>query len=374
MPHFFIVAGEASGDLHGANLIASLKKQSPNSTFTGFGGEKMQDKGLNLIKHYSEIAVMGFFQVLLKLRTIKKSMDFCKDEILKSKPDAVILIDFPGFNLKMAEFAKKNGIKVFYYIAPKVWASRPKRVEKIKAYCDKVFSILPFELEFFAKHNVDVTYIGNPLLDEISAWKPDFEEEEFRKHNGLSDKPLVALLAGSRKNEIKYNLPQMLELSKLYPNHEFVLAGVPILDKMLYEELLQGYNVKVLYNETYSILKYAEVAIVTSGTATLETCILNTPQVVSFAAPGGRFTYWLLMTFVVNVKYISLVNLMLNKEVVKEFLQMNSTVENLKGELDNILFNKDYLNKMLSNYSEIHKRLGKPGASSKAASEILKSV
>lgn len=366
---YFIVAGEASGDLHGSNLISSLKKVDPGAEIVGYGGEKMEAAGMRLLHHYKDIAVMGFAKVVMKLRTVVRNLQECKQHVIKESPDAVILIDFPGFNLKIAELAFKKGIKVYYYIAPKVWASRPKRVEKIKLYTHKVYSILPFELEFFKKHNVNIEYVGNPLLDEIENRDNSETAAAFKKRVGLDARPIIGLLAGSRKHEIKFNLPGMLEMISHFPDHQFVIAGVPSLGKHIYQPYMQGNEVKLVMNETYNILKHSHAAMVCSGTATLETALYNVPQMVCFNFDGGWISYTALKA-IVKVKYISLVNLMLDKPVVKELIQKHFSFENTLNEMNLIVRSETYREKMQDDYQKIRNLLGEPGASDRAAQKI----
>lgn len=366
---YFVVAGEASGDLHGSNLIASLRKLDPTAEIVGYGGEKMEAAGMRLLHHYKDIAVMGFVKVIMKLRTVLRNLRECKAHVLAEKPDAVILIDFPGFNLKVAELAYNNDIKVYYYIAPKVWASRPKRVEKIKQFTHKVFSILPFELDFFRLHNVDIEYVGNPLLDEIKLRGNTESASAFKKRVGLDERPIIGLLAGSRKHEVKLNLPGMLEMIDHFPGYQFVIAGVPSLGKEIYQEYIQNKEVALVVNETYNILKHAHTAMVTSGTATLETALYNVPQMVCFNYGGG----WISRTavkLVVKVKYISLVNLMLDKAVVNEYLQIDFNYENTLREMNLLVSDTAYREKMQQHYKEIRDLLGEPGASDRAALRI----
>lgn len=366
---YFIVAGEASGDLHGSNLIASLLRIDPSAEIVGYGGEKMEAAGMRLLHHYKDIAVMGFAQVILKLRTVVRNLQECKAHVIAEQPDAVILIDFPGFNLKIAELAYNKGIKVYYYIAPKVWASRPKRVEKIKQFTHKVFSILPFELDFFQQHNVDIEYVGNPLLDEIKLRGNPESASTFKKRVGLDERPIIGLLAGSRKHEIKFNLPGMLAMINHFPDYQFVIAGVPSLGKEIYDEYIRNKDVSLVINETYNILKHAYAAMVTSGTATLETALYNVPQMVCFNFNGGWVSRTLIK-MIVKVKYISLVNLMLDKKVVNEYLQIDFNYENTLREMNLLVKDAEYRKKMQNQYQEIRDLLGESGASDRAAGHI----
>ena len=371
MKYFFII-GERSGDLHASNLIKSIVEQDPEAVIEGVGGELSQAAGMTLTYHYEDLAIMGFVKVLFHLKTIKRNFKRCQEAILSSKPDAVILVDFPGFNLRMASFAKSNGFKVFYYIAPKVWASRSKRVEKIKAFTDKVYTIFPFENDFFTQHGVDFEYVGNPLLDSIAA-RPLKEESksEFLQRHHLSQRPIVALLAGSRKQEVKKLLPKYLLLMQAYPNYQFVLAGVDNLGDEFYQSSSDIALPPIIYNETYALLQHAEAAVVASGTATLETALLRVPQVVCYDVGGGKFAYKLYELFMIKVKYASLVNLIMDKLVVKELLQHHFNLKALKQELHLLLEDKDYRQQMLADYDEIIDKLGGEGASLKTAKSII---
>lgn len=297
---YYIVAGEASGDLHASNLMKEMNALDPNSEFRGIGGDLMQNEGLSLLKHYKTMAFMGVFEVIANLRTIFKNIKKCKKDISDYNPDAIILVDYPGFNLRIAEYAKSKGIKVYFYISPKVWAWKESRVKKIKKYVDELLTIFPFETEFYQKHGFDVNYVGNPLFDSLKEEKKDMPlSEKFRNDHDLDpNKPIVAVLAGSRKQEIKYNLPVMLDAIRYYPDHQFVLAGAPSIDKELYKEYCKGYNIKVIYNKTYQLLKNSKAAVVTSGTATLETALFRVPQVVCYKFKGGWFAYAVFKTFV----------------------------------------------------------------------------
>ncbi len=366
---YFFIAGEASGDLHGSNLIKALRGIDPSVELVGYGGEKMEAAGMRLLHHYKDIAVMGFLSVVMKLPTILNNMKECADFLQKEKPDAVILIDYPGFNLRMAKAAHKLGIKVLYYIAPKVWASRPGRVKKIRAYCDKVFSILPFELDFFRNNGVEIEYVGNPLLDEMAARNNTESLQQFKDRTGLDNRPIIACLAGSRRSEIKNNLPKMMEVIPKFPDYQVVLAGVPSLGEEIYEPYVKGKDIQLLFSETHNILKHAHAAMITSGTATLEGALYNVPQVVCYKFGGGWFIQTL-VHWIMTVPYISLVNLIRDKEVVKELMEVKFTYTNLKDELHAIVYNKAYRKQMREEYDQIRQDLGGVGASSKAAHKI----
>jgi len=364
---YYIIAGEASGDLHGSNLMKGLKEKDQQAEFRFFGGDLMESEGGNLVRHYRNMAFMGFFDVLANLRTIARNLAFCKKDILDWSPDVVILIDYPGFNLKIAEFAHKNRIKVFYYISPKVWAWRKSRVKKLKIFVDRLFVIFPFEVEFFRRHGIGVDYYGNPLLDAIG---------QFRRNAGGSTegvaypddkRPLVALLAGSRISEIKHCLPEMVKAAAYFPSYRFVVAAVNTVDEKLYREILAGSEIQLVKNQTYSLLEHSSAAVVTSGTATLETALFNVPQVVVYKT--GSLTYHLGKLFV-KVRFFSLVNIIAGKEVVKELLQQN-LAERIREELELILGNTEYRNRMLSDYQNISSSLGEQGVSQKIASGMI---
>jgi len=363
---YYLVAGEASGDLHGANLMKALKEKDADADFRFFGGDLMLAEGAELVKHYADMAYMGFIEVAANLRTIFRNMKACKEDIAAWKPDVLVLIDFPGFNLKIAEFAKANNILVCYYISPKVWAWNQKRVLRIKRIVDHLFCILPFEVDFYKDWGMEVDYVGNPLLDAVSAFKPD---PDFRNKNQLSDKKIIALLPGSRKQEISRLLPDMIAVAQKWPNYEFLVAGAPSFDQAYYDQYLQNSKIKVLFNSTYDLLNIAHAAIVASGTATLETALFNVPQVVVYKSSAISIT---IGRMVIRVKYISLVNLIMDSLVVKELIQQDYNPEKINEEMSRILDDKTYRAEMLGNYKKLHERMGKPGASEKTAGLIIK--
>lgn len=371
---YYLIAGEASGDLHGSNLMAGLIQQDKNTEFRFWGGDLMAKHGGEPVKHYRDLAFMGIVKVILNLPTILKNLKFCQQDILNFQPDVVILIDYAGFNLKVAKFTKLKGIKTFYYIAPKIWAWKTGRIKTIKKYVDRVFTILPFETEFYQKYNYNVDYVGNPVNDAIAS-RPDVDElrETFLQRNHLPDKPIIGLLAGSRKQEINFMLPVMLEVSKYFPNYQFVVAGAPGIYPELYQSIIGKLDVPVIYNETYKILQHSEAALVTSGTATLETALMNVPQIVCYKSIAGNFLYRI-GRMLLKVPYISLVNLILNYEAVKEMVQMTFKKEYLEKELDVILSNQNYKNQILNSYAELREKIGTPGASLKAAELIYKAL
>ncbi|WP_121808029.1 lipid-A-disaccharide synthase [Mucilaginibacter kameinonensis] len=363
---YYLVAGEASGDLHGANLMKALKALDPQSDFRFFGGDLMQTEGGTLVKHYADMAFMGFVEVVANLQTILKNMKSCKQDVSAYQPDVLILIDFPGFNLKIAEYAKAQGLLVCYYISPKVWAWNQKRVLKIKRIVDHLFCILPFEVAFYKEWGMDVDYVGNPLLDAVSAFKPD---ASFLQKDNFHGKKIIALLPGSRKQEISRLLPDMIKASFNFPEYQFVIAGAPAFEADYYVPYLNGANIPIVFNATYDLLNQAHAAIVASGTATLETALFNVPQVVVYK--GGKLTI-AIARMLVKLKFISLVNLIMDKGVVKELIQEECTGEKISSELDQLVNNLAYRQTMLNNYDELDVRMGQPGASAKTAGLIVK--
>ncbi|HMK27225.1 MAG TPA: lipid-A-disaccharide synthase [Chitinophagaceae bacterium] len=361
---YYIIAGEASGDLHGSNLIKELKRLDANATIRCWGGDKMQEAGAELVKHYRELAFMGFTEVLMNLRTIFKNLAFCKEDILQYKPDAIILIDYPGFNLRIAKWAKQQGLKIIYYISPQVWAWKENRVKMMKQCVDKMLVILPFEKEYYKnKWNWEVEYVGHPLVEEIERHKGQGTRDTF------SDRPIIALLPGSRKQEIAKKLPVMLEVSKDFPAYQFIVAQAPSVDGSFYKTFTQPYsNVSTVNNKTYDLLLQAKAALVTSGTATLETALFAVPEVVCYK---GSFLSYQIGKRLVNVKFISLVNLIMDKLVVKELIQDELTVENLKKELTELLTDEKRIAAIKTDYAALKNLLGQGGnASAKAAASI----
>lgn len=363
---YYLVAGEASGDLHGANLIKSLKQEDQNASFRYFGGDKMQAEGGELAKHYAEMAFMGFTEVILNLSTIFKNLKACKADILAYQPDMLVLIDFPGFNLKIAEFAKQNGIKVCYYISPKVWAWNQKRVLKIKKVVDQMCCILPFEVDFYKKWGMEVNYVGNPLLDEKAQFTPD---TSFIAHQNLSDKKIIALLPGSRKQEIERLLPDMLSVVDAFPTYQFIIAAAPTFTEDYYQQFIGNKNVKLVFANTYNLLHYAHAALVASGTATLETALFNIPQVVLYR--GGAISV-AIARMVVKIKFISLVNLIMDKEVVKELIQEDCNSEKITTNLQAIVSGAAR-SQMLTDYQILSSKMGTAGASERTAKLIVES-
>ncbi len=360
---YYLIAGEASGDLHGAKLMRAIKKNDPNAEFRFWGGDKMQSEGGSLAKHYRDLAFMGFIEVLLNFRTIFKNINFCKNELVDYQPDVVILIDYPGFNLRIAKFAWQRGWKVAFYISPTVWAWKQSRVHTIKKYVDRMLVILPFEKEFYARFGYEVDFVGHPLLDELDDEKM-ISRENFLKENGLDERPVIALLPGSRVQEINRMLKPMLKLVPEFSSYQFMIAGVNSVHKEIYPSTE---NVKVIFNKTHTLLRIAEAALVTSGTATLETALLNIPQVVCYKA--GVLSYAIAKKLV-HIKYISLVNLIMDKEVVRELIQGDCTPKSMQAELKKILPGTKKRGEILSDYQKLVEALGSSGASEKAAHVI----
>ena len=371
---YYLIVGEASGDLHASNLMKSIKEHDADAQFRFFGGDLMSAVGGERVKHYRELAYMGFVPVLLHLRTIFANMKLCKKDVLEWNPDALILVDYPGFNLSIAEYVHKNSkIPVYYYISPKIWAWKEYRIKNIKRDVDELFSILPFEIDFFEKkHGYSINYVGNPCVDAIDAFLKNNprSREEFLEQSNLPDKPYVALLSGSRKQEIVANLPMMLEAMKAYPEYQPVIAGAPGIDKEFYAPYLES-GAKILFGQTYDILNNAHTALVTSGTATLETALFNVPQVVCYATPMPKLYSWLKRNFL-KVRFVSLVNLVANREVVRELVAADMCVENIKSELAGLLpADGEKRAAMLREYSRMMDILGEPGASERAAQKIV---
>ena len=372
---YYLIVGEASGDLHASNLMRALKELDAEASFRFFGGDLMSEVGGTRVKHYKELAYMGFIPVLLHLRTIFKNMDLCKKDIVDWNPDVVILVDYPGFNLKIAEYIKKHtDIPIYYYISPKIWAWKEYRIKNIKRDVDELFSILPFEVDFFKGHHYPIHYVGNPCVDAVDAYQKNHAESfrEFVASNSLSDKPIIALLAGSRKQEIKDNLPMMLEAAKPFVDkYQLVLAGAPGIDPAYYQQYIgSAVPIKIIFGQTYRLLQQAKAALVTSGTATLETALFRVPQTVCYYTPVGKLISFL-RRHILKVKYISLVNLVANKEVVRELVADTMTVANVRSELNALLNDETYRGQMLKEYDRMIKILGPAGASHQAASKMI---
>lgn len=371
---YYLIVGEASGDLHASNLMKSIKAIDGDAQFRFFGGDLMSAVGGERVKHYRELAYMGFIPVLMHLRTILSNMSSCKKDIVEWNPDALILVDYPGFNLSVAEFIhKKTNIPVYYYISPKIWAWKEYRIKNIKRDVDELFSILPFEIDFFEKkHNYKINYVGNPCVDSVDAFLRNdaMERSEFLATNDIPSKPIIALLAGSRKQEITANLPVMLEAVNGFPEYQPVIAGAPGIDKDFYAPYLKE-GACIVFGQTYNILNNSHAALVTSGTATLETAIFRVPQVVCYATPMARLYSWLKKRFL-KVKFVSLVNLIAGREAVRELVAADMTLENVKAELGKLLpQDSKERTAMLNEYSRMLDILGAPGASQRAAGKIV---
>ncbi|MDC0204278.1 lipid-A-disaccharide synthase [Flavobacteriales bacterium] len=356
----YIVTGEPSGDLHAANLVHELKTHNSNLNIRAWGGDRLIAEGVEIAKNISETAFMGLTNVILNLSAIKDHIDYCKSDILQFKPDAIILVDYPAFNLKIAEFAKSQGIKVFYYISPKVWAWNKGRISKIKNYVDHLLVIFPFEVDFYKNHGIEVNYVGNPLLDEIN--KDNFNISY------QSDRPIVALLPGSRKQEIDMMLPEMLSIINDFPEFQFVIAATNLFSKAYYESFIITDNVAIVFNETYGLLNKSDYAIVTSGTATLEAALFKVPQIVCYKT--NWFTYCI-AKLAIKVNYLSLVNILMDKLLVKELIQSEFNSKNLKLELNNLINKKEPIK---DDYEKLIKLLGSSGASKKSAQFIIASI
>ena len=371
---YYLIVGEASGDLHASHLMAALKVEDPQAEFRFFGGDLMAAVGGTMVKHYKELAYMGFIPVLLHLRTIFANMKRCKEDIVAWQPDVVILVDYPGFNLNIAKFLRaKTQIPVYYYISPKIWAWKEYRIKNIKRDVDELFSILPFEVEFFeGKHHYPIHYVGNPTVDEVTAYQKAHPKnpEAFLADNNLEDKPIIALLAGSRKQEIKDNLPDMLKAASAFPDYQLVLAGAPGIAPEYYKQYVGQAKVKIIFAQTYRLLQHAEVALATSGTATLETALFRVPQVVCYYTPIGKVVSFL-RRHILKVKFISLVNLIADREVVKELVADTMTVGNMQNELKKLIEDQEYKNRMLAEYEYMADRLGPAGAPQHAARKML---
>jgi lipid-A-disaccharide synthase len=369
---YFIIAGEASGDLHASHLMSELKKQDLNADFKYFGGDLMKAHGGSLLKHYSEMAFMGLVNVLKNLSKIKKNFRLAEKELLEYAPDVLILVDYPGFNLRMAAFAKKHGIKTFYYISPKIWAWNTRRVKKVKKFVDEMFTIFPFETDFYKKYNYPIHFVGNPTVDELIG-RPNKDEtfEQFIGRNDLPDKKVISLLAGSRKQEISSLLPIMAEVAENFSEYQFVIAGAPSQSADFYKKVLGDRQIPVVFDQTYELLQQSDAALVASGTATLEAAIINIPQAVCYKIEFGKFGKWLVRDVIMNVPYISLVNLILNREAVKELFQEACNVDSVSLELRKILDDKVYRGKMLDSYVEMKEKLGGEGSAERAAKKMI---
>ena len=367
---YYLIAGEASGDLHGANLMRALQQIDPEAEFRFWGGDRMEAVGGKLIKHYRDLAFMGFWEVITNLKTILRNIDFCKRDITQFQPDALIFIDYPGFNMRIAKWAKEKGIPTHYYISPQIWAWKENRIKAIKRDVDAMYVILPFEKDFYeGKHQYPVHFVGHPLLDAIVARK-EVSEDVFKQENGLDERPIIALLPGSRKQEIAKMLSVMLSVVGSYHQYQFVIAGAPSLGYDFYKQFIKEENVHFVTGKTYDLLSHAHAALVTSGTATLETALFNVPEVVCYR---GNWISYQIAKRVISLKYISLVNLIMDAPIVTELIQGELNTKNLKTELEKLL-NSEYRAQFLKNYKTLREKLGNEGASERTASLILNSL
>lgn len=378
---YYLIVGEASGDLHASHLMQALCRRDKDAEFRFFGGDLMKQAGGTCVRHYKETAYMGFIPVIMHLPSILSNMRRCREDVLAWKPDVLILVDYPGFNLSVAEYVHKHSrIPVYYYISPKIWAWKEYRIKAIRRDVDELFSILPFEVDFFEKkHHYPIHYVGNPTVDEVARFRREYTDtpEDFRKRNGLDGRPLIALLAGSRRQEIKDNLLRMVEAASSYAGqYQLVLAGAPNIEPDFYRSVLGMYDVKVVSGQTYALLNHSAAALVTSGTATLETALFQVPQVVCYYVACGKFVSWLRRRLL-KVRYISLVNLIAGKEVVPELVADGMTVENVRRHLQQILPGGERRSRMLEGYGEMAACLGEEGAPDRAATlmvDLLKQI
>ncbi len=368
--NYYIIAGEPSGDLHAANLIKALKKGDPNARFRAWGGDRMASQGAEVVKHYKDLAFMGFVEVISNLGTILRNLKFCKKDILSFDPDVLILVDYPGFNLRIAKWAHRIGIKVFYYISPQIWAWKQSRAIEIRENVDKMFVILPFEKNFYRQFSIKVDFVGHPLLDAIQEENEIrlLEGDNFKINNKLDNRPIIALLPGSRKQEIAEVLHQMLEVITDFPDYQFVIAGVSSINESFYKKVIGSKDVKLTFGKTHDLLHNAAAALVTSGTATLETALLNVPEVVCYKS---SYVSYLIARQVIKVRYISLVNLIMDRMVVKELIQADLNKDNIRNELESLLFDPKKREKVFVDYEALRQILGGHGASEKAASLML---
>lgn len=367
---YYFIAGEASGDLHASNLMKALKKTDPEAEFRFWGGDLMEQQGGTLVKHYRELAFMGFAEVLFNLRTILNNIKFCKKDIENYDPDVIIFVDYPGFNMRIAKWAKEKGIRTHYYISPQIWAWKENRIKSIKRDVDKMFVILPFEKDFYTKkHDFPVEFVGHPLLDAIEN-RPPVDEAAFKKAHDLDERPVIALLPGSRKQEIQKMLEVMLSITSDFKDYQFVIAGAPSQDEEFYQEFMKGSNIGLIMNRTYDILSIAHAALVTSGTATLETALFKVPEVVCYK---GNLVSFHIAKRIIDLDYISLVNLIMNREVVKELIQNDFNRKNLKVELQKIL-DESNRKRIYEDYFELEQKLGGAGASKKTAELIYEDI
>jgi lipid-A-disaccharide synthase len=367
---YYIIAGEASGDLHASKLMNGIKARDTKAEFRCWGGASMEAAGGTIVKHYRELAFMGFQEVILNIRTIYRNIRMCEEDISSWNPDAVILVDYPGFNMRIAKFAKAQGYKVFYYISPQVWAWKKHRVHKLHRITDLAFVVMPFEKDFHAKYGYHVEFTGHPMPDSMDL-DEKIDEQAFRKTHQLGEKPIIALIPGSRKQELQRILPVMLKITERFINYQFVIAAVPTLSEKFYSKLVKNYPVKIVFGKTYDLLRVSRAAAVKSGTVTLETAMLGVPQVVCY-----RFSFLsaLIAWMVVHVKYISLVNLILDRKAVAELIQYKFTADTLSRELAPLLPDGEVRSRMLMDYKELLSLVGPPGASDRAAALIIEKL
>lgn len=366
----YIIAGEASGDLHGANLVKALLRRQPDLEIRAWGGDLMQAAGADVVKHYRDLAFMGFAEVLMNIRTIMRNFEFCRRDISTFDPDAVIFIDYPGFNLRMAKWAHGQNIKTFYYISPQIWAWKQGRVEQIKQFVDRVFCVLPFEKAFYEKFGYKADFVGHPLLDEMNEQYSE-TEQSIRERLKLGNQPIIALLPGSRKQEIRTKLPVMLEAAAQFPDHLCIIAGAPGQSQEAYAPYLKNNNTRLVFGETYALMRIARAGMITSGTATLEAALFRLPQVVCYKANSISYA---IAKRLIKVKFISLVNLILDREAVKELIQHEMTPQRIGEELHGLLNEGHRRQTILADYDQLHHILGGPGASERTATEVLKSL
>lgn len=370
---YFFIAGEASGDLHASNLIRELVKADSQAEIRGFGGELMEQAGMQLLKHYREMAFMGFIPVLMNLKTINRNFKQCEEQLAAFMPDVLILVDYPGFNLRMAKFAKALGLKVYYYISPKVWVWKSGRVKKIKELVDEMFTIFPFETEFYARYDYPVNYVGNPVLDAVLARRTEKSFDVFCAENHLDSKPILALVPGSRMQEIKSLLPRMLKAVNSVHSHQVVVTAAPNIPDHVYISLVNGYHVSILRDKTYEVLQMADAGVVASGTVTLETAVLRCPQVVCYRMGGGALLFYI-GKFLLGIKWVSLVNIVLQRMAVPELLQHNCTAATIRKEVRRILEDERSRSAIHASYDELHEKLGGEGASRRAAALMLEKL
>lgn len=368
---YYIIAGEASGDLHASHLIKEIVRHDAEAEIRGWGGDLMVKEGMKLDQHYKTSAFMGFYEVVANLNRVLKNISRCKKQILQFNPDALILVDYPGFNIRIAEFATKQDFKVFYFIAPKAWAWKESRAKKLSKTVDKLFAILPFEESFFKKYGLKTEYVGNPLLDYLDLETKQVEKEEFFSRNNLEPKPIIALFPGSRKQEINTILPGMLKLTGLYKDYQFVIGGAPSQDLAIYRRHMKDEHLKVLFNKGQELMKYSKAALITSGTATLEAALLSLPQVICYK--GNKISVKI-ARHLVNIKYIGLANLIMNEPIIPELIQEDMNIERMSKELNMMLYDENRREKLFKDYARLKEVVGGPGASAKVAKGIIQEL